>query len=191
MAAVLVAERHADRDVDEAEIRIRRVGRPRVVLADARRADLRAVLPRVGAELAGLRNQVELPQLLAGPDVEAANPAGQVPEPRRVVAVNVRAADDDDVADDDRRAAGGDLAERRIDADRAVGAGPRLRIPGLARLGLARRRGVADLEGPGVVDGERHERETQAFHQIDDAVLADGGSGLPVFASRTPCGSRA
>ena len=35
MAAVLVHERHADRNVDEAQFRIRRVGRPRVVLADA------------------------------------------------------------------------------------------------------------------------------------------------------------
>ena len=104
---------------------------------------------------------------------------GQVPEARRIVAVDVRAADDDDVADDDRRAAGGDLAERRIDADGAVGAGLRLGIPGFARLGLARRPGVADLEGLGIVHRQRHQRQSEPLHQIDDALLADGRIRCP------------
>ena len=63
-----------------------------------------AVLPRVRAELAGLRNQVELPELLAGVDVEAAHRARNVVLVQRVVAVDRRVADDDHVADDDRRA---------------------------------------------------------------------------------------
>src|SRR5262245_13631382 len=103
MAAVLVAERHADGDVDETEIRIRRVRRPRVVLAHAFRADLRSLLPRFRAELAGLRDQVESPELLAGLDVEPTDIAGQIADARRIVAVNVRAAHDEYVAVDDWR----------------------------------------------------------------------------------------
>jgi hypothetical protein len=78
MAAVLVTERHADGDVDETERRIRRVRRPRVVLADALGIDLRSGFPRIRAVLTGLRNQVELPELFAGVDVEAADEAGYV-----------------------------------------------------------------------------------------------------------------
>ena len=75
MSTVFVGERHADRDVDDAELGISGVGRPRIVLADAVAADLRSVLPRVGAELTRLRNEIELPELLAGVNVEAANVA--------------------------------------------------------------------------------------------------------------------
>src|SRR6186997_1026106 len=144
MAAVLVVERHADWDVDNAEFRIRGVGRPRVVLADARRAVLRSVRPGLAAWLARLRNQVELPQLFAGLEVEPADEPRQVMHLDRVVAVNRRVADDDYVADDDRRAARGDKAVGRIDSDRAVRARLRHRIPFLARLRLARRVAVAD-----------------------------------------------
>ena len=103
MAAVFVAEAFADGDVDETEFRIGAVRRPRIVLADADRPDLRAVLPRFGAELTRLRNEIELPELLAGVHVEAADEARDVVQSQRVVAVNRRVADDDHVADDDCR----------------------------------------------------------------------------------------
>ena len=122
MAAVLVAERHADGDVDQAEIRIRRVGRPRVVLADARRADLDPFFHVSAPNSPGcgirLNFQSCLPVLMSNPRIQP----GRLLQARRVVAVDVRAADDDDVADDDGGTAGGDLAERGVDADRAVGA---------------------------------------------------------------------
>ena len=70
-----------------------------------------------------------------------------------------------------------DLAERRIDADRAVGAGLRHLVPRLARPRLARRRRVADDERTGVVDGERDQRKSEPVHQVDDAVLAELGIG--------------
>ena len=102
MPAVLVAERHADRDIDETQRGIRGIRRPRVVLADTRRADFGSVLPGIRPFLTLLRDQVEFPQLFAGANVEPANPSGKVAQARRIVAVNVRAADDDDVANHDR-----------------------------------------------------------------------------------------
>ena len=66
-----------------------------------------------------------------------------------------------------------DLAERGIDTDRAVGAGLRLLVPRFTGPRLARRRRLADDERPIIVHGERHERESEPVHQIDDAVLAE------------------
>src|SRR6185312_717428 len=139
IAAVLVAQSLADRNVDEPEIRIRGVRRPGVGLADADGADLRAVRPRVRAELAGLRNQIELPELLARVHVEAADEAGNVVQPQREIAVHRRVAYHDHAVDDDRRRAVGDLAVLGIDAHRAVGAGLGLGVPLLPRLGAPRR----------------------------------------------------
>src|SRR5262249_19060949 len=102
MAAVLVAQSFADRDVHEAKLWIRGVRRPRVVLADAWGARLRAILPRLGPELTRLRNQIEVPELFAGVHVETPDVSGNVAQVQRVVAVHRRVADDDDIADDDR-----------------------------------------------------------------------------------------
>src|SRR5687768_1447111 len=132
MAAVLVREGHADRNVDHAELRIGGKCRPRVVLADAFVADLRPLLPRFRAELTGLRNEVELPHLASSADVEAANEAWNVADAGRIVAVNRRVAEYDDIADHDRRRAVRDLPEFRIDTDGAVGADPFHRIPAFA-----------------------------------------------------------
>ena len=179
MAAVLIHQRHADGNVDETEIRVRRVGRPRIILADAFRPDLGAVLPGLGAELAGLRDQVELPELLARADVEAADIPRKVPHADGVVAVNRRIADDDDVVDDDRRRARRDLTILRIDTDGAVRADAFLLVPCFSRLRLPVWPGVADLERLVVIDGQRHERKSETIHQIDDAGFAELWIRLP------------
>src|SRR5207253_81393 len=140
--------------------------------------DLRAVLPGFRARLSRLRDQVELPDLLAGVDVETPHEARNVVQANRKVAVHRRIADDDDVADDDRRRARCDLSVRRIDTDRSVGAGLRDWVPLLTRLGLSRRECLADLERTGVVDGERYERIPESVLEVDDAVLAECRVGL-------------
>src|SRR5207247_9910711 len=94
MSPVLVQERHADGDVRESQVGIRGVRRPRVVLAYALGTDLRAVRPGVRAVLTGLRHEVELPELLAGVDVETADPTGIVADANGIVAVHVRVPDD-------------------------------------------------------------------------------------------------
>src|SRR5689334_15315198 len=133
MAAVLVAQRHADRNVDEAQLGIGAVRRPGVVLPHAGAAELRAPLPRLRAELAWLWNEIELPPLLARMHVETADPSRQVVQAQRVVAVHRRVADDDHVIDDDRRRAVRDLPLCRIDAHGAVGPDLLHGIPLLAR----------------------------------------------------------
>src|SRR6185503_15310980 len=90
MTAVLVGEGHPNWDVCESELRISAVRRPRIILADARRAGLRSVLPRVRAELTRLWNEIEFPQLLTRLDIEAPNCAGIVVQLERIVAVNRR-----------------------------------------------------------------------------------------------------
>ena len=193
MAAVLVHQRHADRDVDEAQLGIRRVRRPRIVLADALGPDLRAVLStsrRRTRRAAGTR--LNFHSCLPGADVEAADVARDVAEANRIVAVDRRVADDDHVVHDDGRRAVGDLAERGIDADRAVGAGLRHRVPRLARPRLPRRRRVADDERARVVHGQRHEGKSKPVHQIDHAVLAELRIGQRRSSRRaTPGGSPA
>jgi hypothetical protein len=87
--------------------------------------------------------------------------------------VDGRVADDDDVVDDDGRRARGDLAVRGIDADAAIGAGARDGIPGLAGIRTAERRGIADDDRAGIVDGEGDELEAEAILQVDDAVVAE------------------
>ena len=69
-----------------------------------------AMREHMRAELTGLRNEIELPELLARPDVEAAHVARDVVRPNRIVSVNGRVAEHDDVADDDGWRAVLDLA---------------------------------------------------------------------------------
>ena len=103
MPAVFIHQRHANGDVDEAEVRIGRIRRPRIVLADTFAADLGTVLPCLRTKLAWLRNEVEFPQLTTGVHIEATHEARNVMHANRVVAVNGRVADDDHAVDDDRR----------------------------------------------------------------------------------------
>src|SRR4029078_12975523 len=128
------------------ELRIRRVWRPGVVLPHALGASLRTLRPRLRAELARLRNQVELPELTAGMDVESADSARHVVLANRKVSVNRRVADDDDVVDDDRGRAVGDLPAGGIDPDGAVRADLANGVPLFTRPCLTRRRRVADDE---------------------------------------------
>src|SRR4051812_45556664 len=69
MAAVFVHQRHADRDVHQSELGIGGVRRPCVVLPDPVTADLGALRPCLRPELARLRNEIELPELLPSVDV--------------------------------------------------------------------------------------------------------------------------
>ena len=75
VAAVVVARRHFDRHVDQAELEVRAHLRPRAGVAVLQR---RFILPGVVAKLAGLRDGVEDPQPLAGLHVEAAHVALRV-----------------------------------------------------------------------------------------------------------------
>ena len=107
VAAVEVAGRHLDGDVDVAELFVAGQRRPRAGVAGVLPG---VVLPGLVAELAGLRDGLERPDALAGADVEAADVAGNVRLRRRRGAGDHRGADDDDVAHDDRRRARADLA---------------------------------------------------------------------------------
>ena len=173
MSAVFIHQRHADRDVDQAQIGIGGVGRPRVVLAHAFGADLRAALPRIGAELAGLRHEIELPQLAPRAHVKAANEARNVVRANRVVAVDRRVTDDDHTVHHDRRRTGRDLPVGGVDADGTIRPNSLRGIPRFAGLRFARRCRIGDDQRTGVVHGQRHHRKTEAFHQIDDAIAAE------------------
>src|SRR5262245_65331301 len=68
MAAVPIVVGVADWDVHDAARQVRRERRPRIILP---RAVPGAVQPRVVAELAGARNQIENPELFSGARVES------------------------------------------------------------------------------------------------------------------------
>src|SRR5690606_25368982 len=72
--AVVVVGRRAERDVDDAALRVDRHLAPRV---DAAGIPIRVLRPRVVAELAGLRNRVKRPGELARHDVVRADVAGR------------------------------------------------------------------------------------------------------------------
>src|SRR6185295_4510679 len=141
-ASVEVVARCAERHVDEAALGIERHRRPRVGMAVEAP---RIVLPGVVAELAGLRNRVERPDLTAGVRVERADVAGRIvpiheaiadavaedheilvdPRRRRVRVVQLVDRPDEPCAqiDDPARAERLDrLAGRRVEADQAIAA---------------------------------------------------------------------
>ncbi len=103
MAAVPVVRGRAHRQVDVAELRVVAHRGPDVRVAGVAP---RLVLPRLVAELAGLRHGVEGPELPAGAHVEAAHVARRHLAP--VLEVVHRAADHHDIAADDRRGGDGD-----------------------------------------------------------------------------------
>ena len=70
MAAVVVAGRHLDRQIRQAELFVDRYLPPDAGVAGV---DPRVLFPGVVAEFALLRDRVEDPEPLAGPDVEAAD----------------------------------------------------------------------------------------------------------------------
>ena len=112
-AAEEVDGRRVGRDVDQAALGIGRHRRPR---RDVAGAPPRLVLPRLVPELARARDDVELPQRLAGARVVAEDVARDVLDPRLVVALLVDVADDDHAVDDDRRRRRGQVAEIARDA---------------------------------------------------------------------------
>ena len=133
-AAEEVDGRRVGRDVDQAALGIGRHRRPR---RDVAGAPPRVVLPRLVAELARPRDDVELPQRLAGARVVAEDVAGDVLDARLVVALLVDVADDDHAVDDDRRRRRGQVAE--IARDAVVGVvlvfGLQPRLPVLHQVG--------------------------------------------------------
>ena len=80
--------------------------------------------------------------------------------------------------------AGADLAERRIDADGAVGAGLRLLVPRLARLARCRA-GAASLmmSGPESSTASGTSGKPRPSIRSTMPFLPNFGSGMPVFAS--------
>src|SRR5206468_1951408 len=140
VAAVGVDRRRLARQVDEAGLGVDGDLRPD---ADVAGPLPRSVFPRLVAGLAGIRNRVEAPDLLAGARVVGAD------EPFRVRAVAIaetlghRRPDDNRVVDDGRRRVNADLAALEIDRlvladddafleiDHAVLAEGRDRLPGL------------------------------------------------------------
>ena len=111
MAAVVVAGRQFDRQVDEAELFVDATSAP-----TRRRCRCRSTSPVSHVSLPnspGARNRVEDPQALAGPRVEAADVALSLRLALRHDAAGMRGADDDDVLRDDRRRVQADLAGDR------------------------------------------------------------------------------
>ena len=181
MAAVFVHQRHADGDVDHSEVRIGGIRGPRIVLAHTFGAGCRAVRPGLRAELTRLRNEVELPHLLARADVEATDRAGNVPHAHRVVAVDRRVADHDHLAHHDRRRARTDLTVHRIDAHRAIGPDLLHRVPRLACLRLSRRRRVGNDQRARIIHRQRHHRVAEAILQVDHTIRAELRIGTSRF----------
>ena len=100
VAAVIIARRHFDGQVDQAELEVRAHLRPHAHVAVLQG---RFILPGVVAKLAGLRNRVENPQPLARLHVEAAHVALRVAHRLRDMAGSMGGADDHHVARDERR----------------------------------------------------------------------------------------
>ena len=97
-AAVVIVARRADRHVEQAARLVEAHRRPDVGVA----GELpRAAVPGVVAELAALRDGVELPHQLSGARVERAHVAGRIVLVGEAIADAV--ADDDQVLVDDRR----------------------------------------------------------------------------------------
>ena len=115
MAAVVVAGRDLDRQVDEAELLVDRSSASR--RRCCRCTTTSRSRPGLVAELAGLRDGVEDPEPLAGAHVVRADVALGVVVARARVPARMRRADDDDVSRDDRRAVPGDLAGLMRDRD--------------------------------------------------------------------------
>ncbi len=97
-AAVEIVAGRGDRQVDEPARFVERHRRPDVGVTGVRP---RIVLPRVVAELAGLRNRVERPHLLPGARAERADVARRIILIRKAIANAV--AEDHEVLVDDRR----------------------------------------------------------------------------------------
>ena len=154
VAAVVVAGRRLDGQIDEAELFVHRHLAPYAGVAGVLGG---AVEPRLVAGLALFRNRVEGPETLAGADVEAADVAFVVLVNLRRGALTERGADHDDVARDDGRALKADLARRDVgenflidvglEVNRAIGPERRNQI---ARLRVEREQPVAgrDVENP-------------------------------------------
>ena len=136
MAAVVVARRHLDRQVNDPELFVHGDLSPHTRVARVRRGSFE---PRVGAEFARLRNRVEDPEPLAGAHVEPTHVPLLVGLALRHAAFRVRGADDDDVLHHHGRRMKADLAFDRVhflivellQIDHAIGAEARDQISGL------------------------------------------------------------
>ena len=113
MAAEVVAGGVFGREIHAVQLFVDRDRRP---VAGVARVRPRIVLPRVVAELAGLRNRVEDPQTLAGAHVVAADVALDVLLRARRAAGQVSGADDDDVVAERGRRVEADVGGLEIDA---------------------------------------------------------------------------
>src|SRR5439155_25591183 len=112
MASVVVASRHLNRQVRQPEIFVNGDLPPYARIPGV---DPRVLFPCVVAELAELRDGVEDPEALAGPDIEAADVPFHVLKTLRVRSGPARGADDDDVPGHHGRRMQSDLAVHRID----------------------------------------------------------------------------
>ena len=190
-AAVEVNRRRIRRHVDEPPFRVGGDGRPG---RDVARPLPRVVLPRLVPELAGARNDVELPLVLAGPRVVAEDVARHVLDAGLVVALLGRVADHHHAVHHDRRRRAGDVAQLARDAEVGiVGAVPAL--PGspvgdqvrqhVDHTGLRetgeRHRAAPVLQRPARLRVERVEEEGRTDDVDDPAAVHLGvGHTLPV-----------
>src|ERR1700752_2502828 len=115
MAAVVIAGRELNRQVEHAELLVDRHLGPDAAVARVRGG---IALPRIGAELTSARNRVEDPEPLAGSNVETPDVSLLVVLALGRPARQVRGADDDDVLRDDRRGMQANLT--RLEIDRLV-----------------------------------------------------------------------
>ena len=183
---VEVDGRRVGGDVHEPQLGVGRHRRPRRHVAGPLPG---VVLPRLVAELAGPRDDVELPEVLAGAGVVAQDVARHVLDAGLVVALLGRVADDDDAVDDDRGRRAGDVAQLAGDAEvGVVGAVPAQPRPPVgdevgeqvdhagAREARQRHRRPPVLEGQPGLCVEGVEKEGGA-DRIDDAPAVDLAPG--------------
>ena len=91
--AIEVRRGIADRQIDDAGFGVERERRPQAAAAMLERL---RVLPRLGAGLAGIGNEIELPHRLAGLELEGTDPV-------LGAEIGARRPDDDEIAEDQRR----------------------------------------------------------------------------------------
>ena len=113
MPAVVIARRHLDRHVDDAEFFVGAHLRPHAGVASVGGG---VRIPGVVARFAFHRDGVEDPHALAGADIEAADVALDVSLAARCAAFAVGGANHDHVLGDDRRGMQADLGVLEIDA---------------------------------------------------------------------------